>query len=178
MKYLGKRFQVRQVIFDPYQMISIAQRLTALGAPMQEFGQTPANLTEATTNLYNLIKHKLLVVRPDPEMRYAVTRASVVEVGRGWKLTKNSHGDKIDSVVALSMACLGAATQGETTEQPDMQFQSPIVGVRDRDTNQVTYFGAPQNPHGPPSHYLKQNQNAEPWRPHVDSYAVRTDRLY
>jgi phage terminase large subunit-like protein len=174
---LRKRFQLRQVLYDPYQMVSIAQRLNALGIPMQEFPQTMQNLTEATTSLYNLIKHKLLVVRPDPEMRHAVTRAAVVEVGRGWKLTKNAQGDKIDSVVALSMACLGAVTQGETVEQ-EMQFQSPVIVTQHKDTGAVTVFGGPQDTQGPPSHYLKQNQGDRPWEAYIDQYGVRATKLF
>jgi hypothetical protein len=175
---LRKRFQLRQVIYDGYQMIAIAQRLTAQGIPMQEFTPTVQNLTEATTNLYNAIKHKLLVVRPDPEMRHAITRAACVEVGRGWRLAKNSQGDKIDSVVALSMAVLGAVTQGEAAEAPAMEFQSPVIVTQHKDTGEVTVYGGPKDPLGPPSHYLKQNQGARPWEPYIGEYGIRTEKLY
>jgi phage terminase large subunit-like protein len=48
---LQKRFQVREVRYDPYQMQAVAQRLLRSGVPMVEFNQTSANLTEASTNL-------------------------------------------------------------------------------------------------------------------------------
>ena len=45
---LRRRFWVREVRFDPYQMQATAQRLTAQGVPMLEFPQSVPNLTEAS----------------------------------------------------------------------------------------------------------------------------------
>jgi hypothetical protein len=42
---------VRQVLFDPYQMAAVAQRLAGEGIPIQEYPQTIPNLTAATSNL-------------------------------------------------------------------------------------------------------------------------------
>ena len=176
---LRSRFQIRQVLFDPHQMIAIAQRLSSQGVPMVELPQTSQNLTEATTTLYSLIKHKLLVVRPDPAMRHAVTHASVAEVGRGWKLTKNSQGDKIDLVVALSMACLGAVSQGETIDQNSVgwAFASPIITTLHKNTGLVATLGAPRPDGGPPEHYLARGQSPRPWASYVDGGGIRSDRF-
>jgi phage terminase large subunit-like protein len=46
---LQRRFYVREIRFDPYQMQAVAQRLTALGLPMIEFPQSVPNLTESST---------------------------------------------------------------------------------------------------------------------------------
>jgi hypothetical protein len=43
-------------MFDPYQMIASAQRLTREGVKMQEYPQTLSNLTESSQNLFDLIK--------------------------------------------------------------------------------------------------------------------------
>ena len=34
---LGKRFQIKKVLYDPYQMAGSATRLTKQGLPMEEF---------------------------------------------------------------------------------------------------------------------------------------------
>ena len=44
---LRRRFHVREIRFDPYQLVAVAQRLTAAGLPMVEFPQSVPNLTEA-----------------------------------------------------------------------------------------------------------------------------------
>jgi len=45
-------------------------------------------------------------------MRLAASRAVIVESSRGWKLDKLKQSHKIDTIVALSMACL-AAVRGQ-----------------------------------------------------------------
>jgi len=101
-----RRFDVRQVLFDPYQMISSAQRLQRDGVVMEEFPQTVPNLTEAGNNFYELIKGRNLLLYADPVIRTAVSRT--VETPRGWRLGKSQQVAKIDVVVALAMAALAA----------------------------------------------------------------------
>ena len=108
LRELARRFRLREVRYDPYQMQATAQRLTAAGVPMVEFPQSIPNLTESSTNLWELIKGTNLVVYPDADLRLAIQRAVAVETPRGWKITKTSASHKIDAVVALGMAALGA----------------------------------------------------------------------
>ena len=56
-------------------MLAVAQRLRAAGLPMTEFPQTVPNLTEASQNLFELIKGRNLIVYPDADLRLAVKRA-------------------------------------------------------------------------------------------------------
>jgi hypothetical protein len=111
---LARRFRVRQVRFDPYQMQSVAQRLQRSGIRMVEFPQSVPNLTEASTNLYELIKGRGIVVYPDADIRLAISRAVALETTRGWRIAKEKTSHKIDVEVALGMAALGAVQQGES----------------------------------------------------------------
>jgi hypothetical protein len=112
LRAFKKRFRVREVRYDPYQMQAVAQRLQREGVPMIEFPQSVPNLTEASTNLYELIKARNLVVYPDEAIRLAVQRAVAVETPRGWRIAKEKQSHKIDVVVALGMAALGAVHGG------------------------------------------------------------------
>ena len=76
--------------------------------PMVEFPQTQARLTDAGSNLYELVKGRNFVAYPDAEVRLAVQRAIAVENARGWRIAKEKASHKIDVVVALAMACLAA----------------------------------------------------------------------
>ena len=58
---MRRRFYIREIRYDPYQLVAVAQRLTAAGLPMVEFAQSVPNLTEAATNLYELLKGRNLV---------------------------------------------------------------------------------------------------------------------
>jgi Terminase large subunit, ATPase domain len=113
---LKQRFDVCKVWFDPYQMQTTAQRLQREGIEMEEFPQSVPNLTEASQNLYDLIKGRNLAVYPDADLRLAISRAVAVEGSRGWRITKEKQADKIDVVVALGMAALAAVkAQREST---------------------------------------------------------------
>jgi phage terminase large subunit-like protein len=91
---LRRRFWVREVRFDPWQMQAVAQRLTAAGLPMVEFAQSVSNLTEASTNLYELTKGRNLTVYPDDDLRLAVSRCVALETARGWRIAKEKVSHK------------------------------------------------------------------------------------
>jgi phage terminase large subunit-like protein len=109
---LKQRFQLRKVLFDPYQMQATAQRLLKANVPVEEFPQSVPNITAASQNLFELIQSQALIAYPDAELRLAVSRAVAVESSRGWKISKATASHKIDLVVALAMACY-AAVQGQ-----------------------------------------------------------------
>ena len=115
---LSKRFQLRQVLFDPYQMQATAQRLTAAGIKIEEFPQSSPNLTTASQNLYDLIMSGSLRCYPDAAMRVALSRCVAVETPRGWRIAKEKVSHKIDVIVALAMAAY-AAVQGASTSGYD-----------------------------------------------------------
>jgi phage terminase large subunit-like protein len=105
---LHARFRLQQCRFDPFQMQSTAQRLLKRGIRMVEYPQTPANLTDASQNLFELIKGRNLIAYADDGIRLAIQRAVAVETGRGWRIAKEKQSHKIDVVIALGMAALGA----------------------------------------------------------------------
>src|SRR5262249_23239932 len=109
---LKQRFKLRKVLFDPYQMQASAQRLRRQGVAMEEFPQSLPNITEASQNLYELIKSRNLVVYADADVRLAISRAVAIEGARGWKISKEKASHKIDVVVALGMAALAASREG------------------------------------------------------------------
>ncbi len=117
-----KRYLVRKVWFDPFQMASVAQRLAKAHVPVEEYPQTVPNLTAATSNLFDLIEARALALYPDAGMRLAASRAVIVESSRGWRLDKLKQAHKIDVIVALSMACL-AAVRGQ--DQPGYDLFDP-----------------------------------------------------
>jgi hypothetical protein len=125
---LYNRFSVRKVLYDPWQMLSTAQRLTRAGLPIEEFPQSAANLTTASQNLFDLIKGQNLVAYPDAAMRLAMAHTVAKETQRGWLITKERQSDKIDVVVALAMAAL-AAVQGQSESSYDTSYS----GINDDD---------------------------------------------
>jgi Phage Terminase len=126
VRELMKRFAVRSIHYDPFQMVAVAQRLQQAGAPMRECPQSSGYLTEVGSNLYELIKGRGLIVYPDPDVRLAISRAVAVETSRGWRLAKEKAAHRIDFVVALAMAAHAAMTR-QWDEAPT-SFPPPIWG--------------------------------------------------
>jgi hypothetical protein len=108
---LSKRFLVRQILFDPWQMQAVSQRLVKRGLRIEPFNQSLPNLTAASQDLFDLIQSGSILAYPDAAMRLAVSRAVAIETPRGWRIGKDRQTHKIDVVIALGMACL-AAVQG------------------------------------------------------------------
>ena len=67
------------VLFDPFQMAAVSQRLAKAHVPIEEYPQTVPNLTAATSNLFDLIQSRSIALYPDAAMRLAVSRAIIVE---------------------------------------------------------------------------------------------------
>lgn len=116
---LAERFAVVQILCDPWQMAAVMQRLRNAGLPIEEFPQSPSNLTAASQNLFELIQAQNLVVYPNDSMRLAISRAIAVETPRGWRISKEKASHKIDVVVALAQACL-AAIRGKAEDYYDL----------------------------------------------------------
>jgi phage terminase large subunit-like protein len=127
---LNKRFAVRKILFDPFQMMATAQRLTRAGLPVEEFAQSSPNLTAASQNLYELIEGQNIVCYPDAQMRLAVSRAVAVETPRGWRISKEKASHKIDVVVALAMAAHAAV---QSQNEPGYSLDAFDPDFRDRD---------------------------------------------
>jgi phage terminase large subunit-like protein len=104
----SERFRMRAVYFDPYQLQNSAQRLRRAGVPMVEFPQSVPNITEASTNLFELIRDRNLAVYADEDFRRSITHCVAKETPRGWHISKSKASHKIDCIVALSMAALAA----------------------------------------------------------------------
>jgi phage terminase large subunit-like protein len=133
---LRHRFLVREVRFDPYQLVAVAQRLVRAGLPMVEFPQTVPNLTAASSNLYELLKGRNLVLYPDAGIRLAVQRSVALETSRGWRIAKEKAAHKIDVVVALAQACLGAVQGGQRREpEVSVALGRIVVGAREPSTS-------------------------------------------
>jgi phage terminase large subunit-like protein len=133
IKDFCRRFAVRGVHYDPYQMAAVAQRLQTAGVPMREFPQTVANLTAMGSTLYELIKGARITVYHDDALRLAISRTVAKETPRGLQLTKEKQSHKIDVVIALAMAALHAVEQGAYEQTT---FVAPIIVTAPK-----TYFG-------------------------------------
>jgi len=109
IKKLAEDYTIREVRYDPYQFHRSAMTLQKDGIKMIEFPQTSDRLVSMSQNLYDLVSGHNLVLYQDREMRQHAQKATAKESSRGWRIIKKKSSHKIDLVIALAMAALGAA---------------------------------------------------------------------
>lgn len=111
---LRSRFALREVRYDPWQAISLAQRLSRRGVIMTEFPQSLPNLSLMASNLIDVLRTVTLLLYPNDELRQAAGKTIMIESARGMRLGKAKASDRVDPIVALAMACLAAVQEAGT----------------------------------------------------------------
>jgi Terminase large subunit, ATPase domain len=130
---LRKRFRLRKVLYDPYQMVASAQRLARQGVKMEEFAQSIPNLTAASQNLFEMLQGRTLILYPNADIRLAMSRAIAIETARGWRIAKEKQNHKIDVVIALAMSALASVrSPGESN------YDSQYLGWSDTPSEVLT----------------------------------------
>ena len=133
---LAKRFRIKKILYDPYQLAASMQRLAKQHLATEEYPQTLDRLTAMSQQLYDLIMGQAFIAYPSEVMRLAISRTAAVENARGWRITKEKASHKIDVVVALALACFASVrAQGESS------FDHSWGWVRDNPIG-----GSPQTP--------------------------------
>jgi phage terminase large subunit-like protein len=100
---LNTKHHVGGVLYDPYQLHSIAMGLRQAGVRMVEMPQTNQRV-EADQALYDAIVGRTLRHYRHPELTEHMINAVAIESPRGFRLAKEKASRKIDAAVALSMA--------------------------------------------------------------------------
>ncbi len=102
-----RRWQVVEIIADPFRWTRTLQALEAEGLPVVEFPHSPSRLTAATTDLYTAATNGKLTHSGDPRLARHVAAAVVREDARGIRLDKASRrrsARRIDLAACLVMA--------------------------------------------------------------------------
>ena len=102
-----RRWQVAEIIADPFRWTRTLQALEAERLPVVEFPHSPSRLTEATTNLYSAAVNRRITHSGNATLAAHVGAAVIVEDPRGMRLAKASrsrHAAKIDLAACLVIA--------------------------------------------------------------------------
>ena len=107
-----KRWQVREVVCDPYRWARTYQILFDEGLPIVEFPQSPARMTPATQRFYEAVLNRGLSHSGDPVLGRHIANAVPKVDSRGQRIVKESvrSDRKIDLAVAAVMAFDRAAS--------------------------------------------------------------------
>jgi len=101
-----RRWDVREVVCDPFRWQRSLQALEAEGLPMIEYPQSPQRMTPATSSMYEAVVNQAVTHSGDPQLARHVGNAVVKDDARGTRLAKpkGASGRRIDLAVAAVMA--------------------------------------------------------------------------
>jgi len=136
LRELHDRYSVAEILCDPYQLHRSITTLKEAGLRIREFPQSTPNTTRMGQVLFDLLNGKNLKVYPSEELRGQALNTVAIESARGWRIAKEKS-KKIDSIVALAMACVAALEGKPKVFNPNaMPFG---VGPEDDEAEPATF---------------------------------------
>jgi phage terminase large subunit-like protein len=107
-----RRWQVREIVCDPFRWARTYQALEDEGLPIVEYPQSPSRMTPATQRFYEAVMNHGLTQSGDPRLARHVANAVLKIDSRGQRLMKEAKNSarKIDLAVAAVMAFDRAST--------------------------------------------------------------------
>jgi phage terminase large subunit-like protein len=108
LRELHARYRIKAILCDPYQLHRSITTLKAAGLPIQEFPQTTDRTTRMGQALFDLLNGRNLSIYPAADLRQQALNTVAIDAPRGFRIAKERAANKIDAIVALSMACVAA----------------------------------------------------------------------
>lgn len=101
-----RRWQVREIVCDPFRWARTYQVLEDEGLPIVEYPQSPSRMTPATQRFYEAVMNEGLTHSGDQTLARHISNAVLKVDARGQRITKEAKNSvrKIDLAVAAVMA--------------------------------------------------------------------------
>jgi phage terminase large subunit-like protein len=116
-----RRWQVREIVADPFRWTRTIQALEAEKLPAVEFPQSPARMTPATTGFFEAVVNLQLSHSGDPRLARHIGNCTLKEDARGTRLTK----DRKHSTRRIDLAVAAVMAHARASEHPPPPRQGP-----------------------------------------------------
>ena len=116
------RFQVTEVVYDPWRATQLAHQLAKDGATVVEIGQTAKNMASAFDELLTALKAGRFHHDGDPVLAWMAGNVVAKSVAKGVTMpSKEKPDQKIDGIVAICMA-IARAVATEAEQPPEYRL--------------------------------------------------------
>jgi phage terminase large subunit-like protein len=116
VRVLAGRFNVRELVYDPWRFGQAAQELEREGMLVVAFPQHDARMIPASARLHAAIVEQRITLPDDQELARHASEAIARHSRRGWRIDKPNPRANIDAVIALAMAVERAEQVPEPVE--------------------------------------------------------------
>ena len=114
LETLAKKFDIKQVMYDTWGAVQMAQNLEGQDFEMIKFGQGYKSLSPPSKELHKIVSDGKLVHGGNPVLRWMFENVYVeMDAAANVKPSKKKSIEKIDGAVACIMALDGALRRGE-----------------------------------------------------------------
>lgn len=119
-----RKWQVREIVCDPYRWARTYQILESEGLPVVEFPQSPSRMIPATTRFFESVMNQTLTHSGDQRLARHLSNCVIRTDSRGSRLSKDAKGSprKIDLAISAVMALERACQEPE--HEPVAEFFS------------------------------------------------------
>jgi len=116
VRALAGRYNVRELVYDPWRFGQAAQELEREGLLVVAFPQHDARMIPASARLHAAVVERKLSLPPDRELARHASDAIARHSRRGWRIDKPNPRANIDAIIALAMAVERAEQKPEPVE--------------------------------------------------------------
>jgi len=116
IRELAGRYELREVMFDPWRFGQAAQELEQQRIVVTAFPQTDVRMVPASLRLYEAVVQQRLTLPDNEELHTHMANTIARHNRRGWRLDKPSLEQPNDSIIALCMALEALENQPEPVE--------------------------------------------------------------
>lgn len=116
IRELAGRYDLREVVYDPWRFGQGAQELERERVPVLAFPQTDVRMIPASQRLHAAITEQRLTLPDDPEMARHAADSVARHSRRGWRIDKPKPTVHNDSIIALCMALERAEHQAQPVQ--------------------------------------------------------------
>lgn len=116
IRELAGRYELREVMFDPWRFGQAAQELEQQRIVVTAFPQTDVRMVPASLRLYEAVVQQRLTLPDNEELRRHMANTIAKHGRRGWRLDKPSLDQPNDGIIALAMALEALENQPAATK--------------------------------------------------------------
>jgi phage terminase large subunit-like protein len=116
VRALAGRYNVRELVYDPWRFGQAAQELEREGFLVVAFPQHDARMIPASARLPAAVVEQRLTLPDDPELARHACDAIARHSRRGWRIDKPNPRANLDAIIALAMAVERAEHKPEPVE--------------------------------------------------------------
>jgi phage terminase large subunit-like protein len=137
LRRVWKQYNVKEIAFDPSQLLQMKKRLEKDSIKMFEFTQTGRDMTTASQNLFDLFQGKNFWAYPDEEIRAHLRNSIAEQTSAGLRIVKDRSNrrmeeKKVDAAVALAMACYRAVECTRAVPDEPIVIEAPFSDLAEK----------------------------------------------